>query len=106
MRKHLYLCVDLKTYTQQTPIRPGETRIGSLEMTEEGEQFFFCEALREHRTRNPKVWKGQRLNVARSSEGKFVVNLRRIELGSGTDPLILADEIFVELQAAMAALGL
>jgi len=106
MRKQIYLCVDLKTYTVDTPLQQNEARKGTLSMTETGEQFFFIEDVPAPRTRNKKVYRGKRINVSFTHDGRFAVTFRKLHLTPETSPLLIADEIFVELQAAMKSLGI
>ena len=50
-KENLYLCVDLKTFTQDTTIKTGETRQGLLTKEDDYELFTFQETVhtREHR---------------------------------------------------------
>lgn len=106
MKKQTYLCVDLQTYTCDTHLKQGQGRRGTLAMTEQDEKFFFIEEVHEHQHRNTKVYKGKRLNVLLDGECRLRVFLKKLELTAATDPLTIADEIFVELEQAKKQLRL
>lgn len=106
MKTQIYLCVDLKALTHDAHMEKGRGRIGMLTMTDRDERFEFCESRRRKDSRNPKVWTGDRLNVSLQPDGRYMITLRRLELSGSTDPLRIADEIFVELEQAKKELGL
>jgi len=106
MKKQIYLCVDLKTYTQDAFMHPMEGRKGTLLMTEENEKFFFMEAVPERKSRNTKAWTGGRINVILTKDNRYKVTLRALELNEATDACAVADEIFAELEQAKEALSL
>jgi len=105
MKKTTHLCVDLKEIAQQNLLKNGQTHSGVLTRTD-GYHFLFEEQAREAVARNPKVFRGEYLNVAKNAQGHYVVNMRRLELTPSTDPLTVADQIFVELEQAKMSLGL
>jgi len=105
MRKQIYLCVDLKTYTADA-IQPRQARKGTLSMSEDQERFIFIENAHTPEYRSQKVYKGKRINVCFTRDCRFEVTLRKIHLTPDADPLLLADEIFTELSEAMKALGM
>ncbi len=106
MKKQMYLCVDLKVRTQGKGLVENEGRKGMLTMTENGEMFEFDEAASESSSRNIKVYKGKRLNVAKRKDGRYVVNFRHLELDGTTDPCTIGDEVFLDLERAKVELGL
>ena len=101
-----YLDVDLKTFTHGSKFRTGVGRIGMLMMVEEDERFEFHEALCEEYARNPKVWRGKMLNVARDKQGRYQVNFRHLELNKKSSIRQIVSDIRRELLTAQKVLGL
>lgn len=104
--KQNYLCVDLQTRTQSTPMETGEGRLGVLTMTCENEKFLFDEVLPESYTPNPKVFKGTILNVHKDKQGLYQVHFRRMLLTKQMSPKRIANIIATELLTAKKILGL
>ncbi|MCQ2343113.1 MAG: hypothetical protein MJZ75_06485 [Paludibacteraceae bacterium] len=106
MKHQTYLCVDLRTLTQDTPLQVGEGRKGMLTMTEDGERFEFEEGIHIAYPRNLKVYKGSKINISRTLDGHYMVNLRHLELTSDLNPKALGKLIAQELTEAKKELGL
>jgi len=106
MKHQTYLCVDLRTRTQDSFLTVGEGKTGMLTMTEDGEKFEFDEILPIKERRNAKLWSGHRLNVKKNIFGDVLVHFRRLEMNKKLNPTMVAKEIKYELQMAMKALGL
>lgn len=106
MVTQLYLCVDLKTRTQASHFANGESRKGMLSMSKDGEQFEFDERVLDCYPRNIKVYRGKRINVAKTSDGRYVVNFRHLELDTKLQPRSVGQSLIQELKEAKAALGL
>ncbi len=105
MRKQTYLCVDLKTYTHDTQMQPMEGRKGTLAMSEDQERFLFIEALPESHRRNPKVYRGQAINVLLNPKGELIITFRRQVLTPETDPFRMAGTIMEDLRLAKEKMG-
>lgn len=101
-----YLCVDLKARTQQTHFENGESRKGMLSMSKDGERFEFEERVPDGYPRNLKVYRGKRINVAKTCDGRYVVNFRHLELSDNLQPRAVGQSLIQELAAAKAELGL
>ena len=106
MKKQNFLCVDLKTLTQETGLQPGEGRKGMLTMTEESEKFMFVEGIGRTRQPTNRVIAGKRLNINLTPDGRLMVYMRKVELTRSFKPHAFANEIFTELANAKADLGL
>ena len=106
MKKQNFLCVDLKTLTQETGLQPGEGRKGMLTMTEESEKFMFVEGIGRKRQPTNRVIAGKRLNINLTPDGRLMVYMRKVELTRYFNPHTFANEIFTELANAKADLGL
>ena len=106
MKKQNFLCVDLKTLTQETGLQPGEGRKGMLTMTEESEKFMFVEGIGRKRQPTTRVIAGKRLNINLTPDGRLMVYMRKVELTRYFNPHAFANEIFTELANAKADLGL
>jgi len=106
MKSNLYLCVDLKTRTQVSSLQLGEGRKGMLTMTEDGEKFEFDEQLRTTEARNMRVYKGSVVNVSKSTQGFYRVNMRFVKLTEKTNPKLLARLFKQDLEEAMKELGM
>ena len=96
----------LKAYTHDHHMRVGETRTGELTMTEEDEMFEFVEKTPETYRRNPKVFKGEYINVHLDKFGALVVSLRKTELTNRKNAVRDGDAIKTELLTATKVLGL
>jgi len=105
MKHQMYLCVDLRTRTQESFLIEGEGKVGMLTMTEEGERFEFDEILPIKQRRNAKLWSGHRLNVKKNIFGDVLVHFRRLEMNKKLNPKRVAKEIEYELEMAKRALG-
>lgn len=101
----IYPDTYLKAYTHDHHMRAGETRTGELTMTEEDEQFEFVEKLTETYRRNPKVFRGEYINVHRDKEGHYQIHLRKMELNRQFSPVRVGNAIQRELLTAKKVLG-
>lgn len=106
MKKNIYLCTNLKTFMQKRNIQPGEARKGTLTMPIDAEQFEFHETIEDTHRRNPKVWCGETLNIAQNTQGKFIVNLKKLELTETTDAEQFGYRIAQDLLTAKQHIGL
>lgn len=106
MKNQMYLCVDLQTRMQESDLQLGEGRKGMLTMTEDGEKFEFEEGVRSTYAHNIKVYKGSRVNVSRTWDGRYMVNLRHTELTTALNPKQLGKQIAQELTEAKKGLDL
>jgi len=51
--------------------------------------------------RNLKVYRGKRINVAKTSDGHYVVNFRHLELDTKLQPRSVGQSLIQELKAAV-----
>lgn len=101
----IYPDTYLKAYTHDHHIRVGETRTGELTMTEEDEKFEFVEKMPDAYTRNPKVFRGEYINVHLDKFGVLVVTMRRTELTNRKNAVRDGEAIKSELLTAAKMLG-
>lgn len=106
MKKQNYLCVDITTRMQESDIQVGEARKGVLVMTRDQERFEFDECIPERYVRNPKVWEGRTMNVAKDKQGRYQINFRKMVLDRNMAPTGTAALILADLLNAQKALGL
>jgi len=106
MKHQTFLCVDLRTRTQENFLVEGEGKVGMLTMTEDGEKFEFDEMEQIKERRNAKLWSGHRINVKKNMYGDTLVHFRRLQMDAKLNPKEVAKEIRQELQSAKRALGL
>ena len=105
MKKQNFLCVDLKTLTQETGLQPGEGRKGMLTMTEESEKFMFVEGIGRKRQPTNRVIGGKRLNINLTPDGRLMVYMRKVELTRYFKTHALGNEVLIELGNAKADWG-
>ena len=106
MVSQIYLDTKLKLTTKDRHMHAGETRIVELTMVEDYESFEATEVVKDIYTRNPKVFKGEYINVHRDKQGHYQVTLRRLEMKKGFNAIRIADAIKTELLTAKKILGL
>lgn len=99
MKTNTFLCVDLKVRTQKEMIQNHETRVGYLSKVDD-DHFEFDEAIEDARRRNPKVFRGQRINVIRNTQGRYLVYLRQLEIDATTPIQKIGQQITAELKLA------
>jgi hypothetical protein len=99
MKTQMYLCVDLKTITEDTHFRQQESRMGVLTMQDE-EHFNFYEAEAQKERRNPRLWSGKMLNISQKSNGQLSVNFKPLRLEHETNTALLASRIYFDLMQA------
>lgn len=100
-----FLCVDLKVRAQKEMIQDHETRVGYLSKVND-DHFEFDEAVEDAHRRNPKVFRGQRINVIRNTQGRHLVFLRQLELTTDTPIQKIGQQITAELKLAKKLLEL
>lgn len=105
IKKTTILCADVKMYTQETLMKVGQTRKGTLTMHDE-DRLQFDEQLPQSCDRNPKIWSGRHFNVHKNRKGEYVVNFKHLVMSSLLDPYNFAEEVFVDVERAKAELGL
>ena len=105
MKTQMYLCVDLKTITEDTHFRQQESRMGVLTMQDE-EHFNFYEAEAQKERRNPRLWSGKMLNISQKSNGQLSVNFKPMSLEGKTNVHKLIASIYKDLLKAKNDLGL
>ena len=106
MVSQIYDCTRLKLHTKDRHMQAGETRTVELTMVEDFEYFEATEVIKDIYTRNPKVFKGEYINVHRDKQGHYQVTLRRLEMRKGFNAIRIADAIRTELLTAKRNLGL
>jgi len=106
MKTQNYLCVDLRTWMQDTNLVEGQTRTGMITMTRDGEKFEFEEVNPNRHFRNPKVWTGRYISVTCNAYDEYHVHFRRLLLDDHFRPGKYGREIARELTLAMEELGL
>mgnify|MGYP003295467116 CR=1 FL=1 len=105
IKTNTFLCVDLKVRAQKEMIQNHETRVGYLSKVND-DHFEFDEAVEDARRRNPKIYRGQRINVVLNQQGRCLVYLRQLELTADTPIRRIGREIIAELKAAQHDLDL
>lgn len=106
IKKILDLDVTLTRYMQESEIKKGEVRMGTLQVVEPNEEYEFRETPRQVQTRNPQVYKGEVLNVTLDKQGKYKVHTHTIVLSKRLNVSRLASLIYKDLMSAKEALGL
>ena len=106
MVSQIYLDTKLKLTTKDRHMQAGETRTVELTMVEDYESFEATEVIKDIYPRNPKVFKGEYINVHRDKQGHYQVTLRRLEMKKGFNAIRIADAIKTELLTAKKILGL
>ena len=106
MVSQIYLDTKLKLTTKDRHMQAGETRTVELTMVEDYESFEATEVIKDIYPRNPKVFKGEYINVHRDKQGHYQVTLRRLEMKKGFNVIRIADAIKTELLTAKKILGL
>lgn len=105
-RKFIDLCVGMTRYMQESEIKKGEVRMGTLEVVEPNEEYVFRETPRQTVARNPQVYKGEVLNVTLDKHGKYKVHTHEIVLSTRLNASRLSSLIYNDLMSAKEALGL
>lgn len=105
-RKFIDLCVGMTRYMQESEIKKGEVRMGTLEVVEPNEEYVFRETPRQTVARNPQVYKGEVLNVTLDKHGKYKVHTHEIVLSKRLNASRLSSLIYNDLMRAKEALGL
>lgn len=105
LQKTTILCADVKMFTQDTPMKVGQTRRGALSLQDEF-RLQFVEYLPQTCERNPKIWAGKHINIHKNRQGEYVVNFRHLSLTGSLDPANFADEVFADVERAKVELGL
>lgn len=105
MKTNTFLCVDLKVRAQKEMIQNHETRVGYLSKVDD-DTFEFEEAVEDAHRRNPKVFRGQRINVVRNTQGRYLVYLRQLEIDATTPIQKIGRQITAELKLAQQLLQL
>ncbi len=99
MKSQIYLCVDLKTITEQTCFCPQESRTGVLRMEDE-DHFHFYESQPSSERRNPRLWSGKMLNISQKPDGQLSVNFKPLCLEQDTNTALLVSRIYFDLLQA------
>lgn len=99
LKTNTFLCVDLKVRAQKEMIQDHETRVGYLSKQDD-DHFEFDEAVEDARRRNPKVFRGQRINVVRNTQGRYLVYLHQLEIDATTPIQKIGRQITAELKLA------
>lgn len=106
MVSQIYLDTKLKLTTKDRHMQAGETRTVELTMVEDYESFEATEVIKDIYPRNPKVFKGEYINVHRDKQGHYQVTLRRLEMKKRFNAIRIADAIKTEFLTAAKMLGL
>ena len=106
MVSQVYDCTRLKLLTKDRHMQAGETRTVELTMVEDFENFEGTEVIKDDYPRNPKVFKGEYINVIRDKQGHYMVTLHKLEMKQGFNAIRIANAIRTELLTAKRNLGL
>ena len=104
-KKFIDLCVGMTRYMQESEIKKGEVRMGTLKVVEPNEEYEFRETPRQSMLRNPQVYKGTVLNVALNKRGQYRVNMHDIVLSKHLNVSRLSSLIYNDLIRAKETLG-
>ena len=106
MVSQVYDCTRLKLLTKDRHMQAGETRTFELTMVEDFENFEGTEVIKDAYPRNPKVFKGEYINVILDKQGHYMVTLHKLEMKQGFNAIRIANAIRTELLTAKRNLGL
>lgn len=106
MVSQTYLDTKLHLTTKDRHMQAGETRTFDLTMVEDYESFEGTEVIKDVYPRNPKVFKGEYINVIRDKQGHYMVTLHKLEMKQGFNAIRIANAIRTELLTAKRNLGL
>lgn len=106
MVSQIYLDTKLKLTTKDRHMQAGETRTVELTMVEDYENFEATEVVKDIYTRNPKVFRGEYINVHRVKSGALMVSLRQTAMTSRKKAARDGEAIKTEFLTAAKILGL